>query len=90
MRTARSLFLMFVAPMIVLLIYAHWIDPLEPPRATAWVSVFLAVVPGFLGVGTAPWPDKPRAVVAAIYLPLLLISMPLHMLVAACSTGNCL
>ena len=42
------------------------------------------------GLITAPWPEKVRAVVAAVIPPLFLISLPFQALMAACTTGNCL
>ena len=64
--TARSLFLMLVMPFAMLFAWAHllrqtWNDGGE-------LAMIAAGLVGVAGVATAPWPDKRRAVIAAVYI----------------------
>ena len=95
--SARAIFLMFLAPPLILLAWAHFLPSFEAEwmpfwltMAIGWLGLLVAAAIGLVGLATAPWPDRTRALVAAIYAPLFLISLPFQALVAGCMTGNCL
>jgi hypothetical protein len=97
MASARAIFLMFFAPPLVLLALAHFLPPLEAEwmpfwmtMAIGWVVLLVVAAIGLVGVATAPWPDNIRAVVAAVYAPLFLLSLPIQALIAGCTAGDCL
>ena len=85
---ARTLFLMIVAPPVLLLLFAHF-----APRTwqTSWFSICLtAVVLGLAGIATSPWRLEVKLVLGLLYALAAVPIMPFLGLFASCSTGNCL
>jgi len=70
MSNARSLFLMFVAPFILLVLSAIVL------RHVSMFACIVAGVTGFVGVVLAPWRESVKGAVAGIYMLIALIAMP--------------
>jgi hypothetical protein len=80
----RSLSIMFVAPPILLIVWAH----LAPPLGLA--ALCAAVLVGLIGLATAPWSNDWKALGLLGYIIYAALALPFLGLIAECTTGNCL
>jgi hypothetical protein len=85
---ARTLALMFAAPVAVLLIWAHLVRPVAP--GLDLLAVAAALLIGIAGAATAPWAGRTKAIVATLYLVAAVPALPMLTLLSVCSTGDCL
>ncbi|MES2987232.1 MAG: hypothetical protein V4808_04945 [Pseudomonadota bacterium] len=84
--TVRALTVMLLAPPAVLLLWAHLIGF---HRDWALLAIILAGTAGLAGAVTAPWSDRVKTLIAAIYVIAAIPLVPLLSLVAVCTTGDC-
>lgn len=64
---------------------------MDERHGVTWLAIAVAIIAGLTGIATAPWPDGKRAIVAAVYAPLFLISIPVQAIMAGCSAAaSCL
>ncbi len=88
MKTARTLAIMFLAPLVVLLLWAHAVRPAI--SGLDMLAILLAGLAGVVGLATSPWSTKAKAIAAAAYIALAVATLPFMTLLAVCSTGDCL
>ena len=84
----RTLALMVIAPVAVLLIWAHLVRPFVSDLDL--LAAAAAILVGIAGVATAPLAGRTKAIVATLYLVAAVLVLPLLALLSVCSTGDCL
>lgn len=94
-RTVLAILIMIVGPPLLLLLWAHLLRPFgQGSELVALLSELVALLAagllGVAGVLVAPWSERVRAVVATLYLLIAFAALPLLLLSAVCSTGDCL
>ena len=85
---ARAVFLMVIAPVAVLLIWAHFVRP--SLSGLDYIVLVIAALAGLVGVATAPWRSEVRIRLGLAYLIAAILLLPIAGLFAVCSTGDCL
>ena len=80
LKSARALALMIFGPPVIAIALAI----LGGNYLPSLVIYGLAGIVACFAVYAAPWSDKTRALVAAIYLPLMVFGMPVILLIFAC------
>jgi hypothetical protein len=87
--TVRALILMFVAPPLLLLLWAHVARSAIGAQTDTLALIVVGLV-GLAGVATAPWLAGTKTIVAIAYGAAALVALPFLVLLAVCSTGDCL
>ena len=94
-RTLVAILMMVVGPPLLLLLWAHLLRPFGQGsevigQGSELLALLVAGLFGVAGVLVAPWSERVRAVVAALYLLIAFVALPFLLLTAVCSTGDCL
>jgi hypothetical protein len=86
-RTIGALTLMLAGPPLLLLLWAQLIRPMW--QSSEWIALLAAGLSGLAGVVSTPWSNRVQAIVAVAYILVAVVALPFLLLVAVCSTGDC-
>jgi hypothetical protein len=81
--------ILFALPLVALISIAH----LVPERAPAWIwyGTLVALAAAILaGIRRSGWSDPAQLVASVLYVVAAIPTLPLLILYAACTTGDCL
>jgi len=79
---------MVVAPVAVLMIWAHFVRP--SVNGLDLLVMATAAVVGLIGIATSRWRTEVRVAAGLAYVAAAVLVLPVAGLFAVCSTGDCL